>query len=239
MPGLPLDPAWKVPPSQRTAIVLVHGAVVNGWEMALLRRRLRRLGARVHQFQYRSMRIGLKENVQLLRRFIHATEGDVVHVVGHSMGGVLLRNAFEEHPDPRPGRLIAVGSPLLDCWVGHRVKALHGRAHFLVGKTVHDHIRQKPDPVWRGARDFGVVAGTYPFGIGRLFPGLPQPSDGVVLLEETRLRGIAGHVTYRINHFGLIASRRCFAQIAQFLATGAFAPVAQAEAMARPLETSA
>jgi hypothetical protein len=78
---------------------------------------------------------------------------------------------------------------------------------------------------WAGlfAIIFGVVAGTYPFGLGNLFGDLPGPSDGTVLLDETRLQGIAGHVSYRINHFGLLASRRCCAEIACFLATGRFA----------------
>jgi hypothetical protein len=138
------------------------------------------------------------------------------------MGGVLIRRVFEEHPDPRPGRLVAIGSPFLDCWVGHRVKALH---NYLLGKTVHDHITHPRDPVWRGARDFGVLAGTYPFGIGRLFPGLPSPSDGVVLWDETRLGNLTGHVTYRLNHFGMLFSTRCCMQTARFLATGKFAQV--------------
>jgi len=96
----------------------------------------------------------------------------------------------------------------------------------LVGQTVHEHITNLRDLVWRGTRDFGVVAGTYPFGIGAIFSSLPTPSDGVVLLEETKLQGIRDHVAYRINHFGLLASKRCAAQVAGFLATGKFEKVA-------------
>jgi len=67
------------------------------------------------------------------------------------------------------------------------------------------------------------MAGTFPFGIGAIFGDLPRLSDGVVLWEETRLPGITDHVTYHINHFGLLLSKRCTAQMARFLATGAFA----------------
>jgi pimeloyl-ACP methyl ester carboxylesterase len=214
------------PPSDaRAAIVFVHGAVVNGWEMAPLRRRFRRLGYEVRQFHYHSMLVGLDENVGRLEKFIRETEGDVVHVVGHSMGGVLARYAFERNPDPRPGRIVAIGSPLLDCWVGHRVSSLHRHGYCLLGKTVHDHILHPREPFWRGARDFGVIAGTYPFGIGAIFPSLPRPSDGVVLLSETQLQAITDHVTYRLNHFGMLLSSRCAAQTARFLALGAFTPV--------------
>ena len=191
--------------------------------MALLRRRLRRLGYRVRQFRYRSMMKGLDENARRLKAFLSATEGDSLHVIGHSMGGVLIREVFERDPDPRPGRLVAIGSPLVGCWVGRRVAGLHGRiGGCLVGRTVADYIARPGGEAWRGGRDFGVLAGTYPVGIGAVFRSHPRPSDGVVLLEETRLPGITDHVTFRLNHFGMLFSRRCCAQIARFLATGAF-----------------
>jgi len=223
MPVAWLNPKWSPPASARASIVFVHGAVVNGWEMALLRRRLRQVGYRTRQFHYRSMLRGIDDNAHQLKEFIRETDGDLVHVVGHSMGGVLIRQVFEQAPDPRPGRLIAIGSPFLDCWIGHRVNRLHHRiGPSLIGRTVADHMSRPRDPVWRGARDFGVIAGTYPFGIGAIFPSLPRPSDGVVLWEETRLQGIRDHVTYRLNHFGMLLARRCCTQITRFLATGAF-----------------
>ena len=220
------DPAWAPSSGSRATIVFVHGAIVRGWEMRLLRRRMQRLGYNVRQFRYRSMMLSLDENVRRLRKFVRETEGDIVHVVGHSMGGVLIRQVFEQYPDPRPGRLIAIGSPLLDCWVGRRFYRMHRRiGRLLIGRTVTDHISRLNDPVWRGARDFGVLAGTYRFGVGALFKSLPRPSDGVVLLNETRLQGIRGHTTIRLNHFGMLFSKRCFAQIARFLATGTFGEI--------------
>ena len=227
-----LDPEWGPPPSTRATVVCVHGAIVRGWEMRLLRKRLERLGYQVRQFRYRSMMLGLDENVARLGEFLRETDGDVLHVVGHSMGGVLIRHVFERYPDPRPGRLVAIGSPLLDCWVGRRFCRLHpviGR--LLIGKTVADHISRPVDPIWHGTRDFGVLAGTYRFGIGAIFKTLPRPSDGVVLLDETRLQGIRDRADYRLNHFGMLFSRRCCAQVARFLATGTFAPSVSRDAM--------
>jgi pimeloyl-ACP methyl ester carboxylesterase len=167
------------------------------------------------------MFVGLDENVERLGKFIAQTEAETVHVVGHSMGGVLTRRLFERSPDSRPGRLIAIGSPLVDCWVGRRFLRLHGTVgSWCVGRSVHDYISGSIDPVWRGTREFGVLAGTWPLGVGSLFHDLPGPSDGVVLLEETRLQGITDHATFRLNHFGMLFSRRCTAAIARFLETG-------------------
>jgi pimeloyl-ACP methyl ester carboxylesterase len=220
-----LDPAWAVPAGTNATIVFVHGALVRGWEMNILRRRMRKLGYQVRQFRYRSMLLRLEENAQKLKRFLNDTPGDVLHLVGHSMGGVLIRRVFEDDPDPRPGRLIAIGSPLLDCWVARRFQRMHRRVGpLLIGRTVTDHLARAPDPVWHGKRDFGILAGTYRFGVGAIFSTLPSPSDGVVLLEETMLKGIRDRADYRLNHFGMLFSRRCTAQIARFLATGRFEP---------------
>ena len=212
-------------PGENVTIVFAHGAIVNGWEMGLLRRRFARHGYRVRQFHWHSMVTGLEENAERLRDFLSGIEGDTLHVVAHSMGGVLTRRVFEAWPDRRPGRLVALGSPFLDCWAGRRCQLMSPRyGPNLMGRTVHDHINAPCDPVWRGQRDFGIIAGTFPLGVGTMFRDLPRPSDGVVLLKETQLEGAQGHVAYRLNHFGLLFSRRCFAQMARFLSTGRFAP---------------
>ena len=38
---------------------------------------------------------GLKENADRLSAFLKETAGETLHVVGHSMGGVLIRRVFE------------------------------------------------------------------------------------------------------------------------------------------------
>jgi pimeloyl-ACP methyl ester carboxylesterase len=221
MPDAPFDNHLR--PAPGTVIVFVHGAIVNGHEMLVLRRRLKRIGYGVRQFHWHSITAGLDSNLTRLSQFIARTEADTLHVVAHSMGGVLTRLLFERAPDSRPGRIVAIGSPLTDCWVGRRFVGLHPRiGPLLASRSVHDYLAEPIDPIWRGSREFGVLAGTYPFGIGALFRDLPTPSDGVVLLSETRLQGITDHVTFRLNHFGMLFSRRCAAEIARFLVTGKF-----------------
>jgi pimeloyl-ACP methyl ester carboxylesterase len=217
-----MDFSAPVYPPEKSTVILIHGAIVNQWTMMFLAARLRRAGWKVRLFAYRSMRVGLEENVRRLRAFIAETPGEVLHVVGHSMGGVLMRHVFEQEPAPRPGRLVAIGSPFLDCWVARRGEGLPG-GKLWMGQTVWDHLAGARDPVWRGRRDLGVMAGTFPLGLGSLFPGLPKPSDGVVLWKETRLEGMTAHLTFRLNHFGMLGSRRCADQIALFLYRGIFA----------------
>lgn len=222
LPTVP-DPSWRPDLARRVSVVLVHGAIVNGIELRLLRWRLECLGYHVRPFYYPSISRGLEENTEALARFVRETTGEALHVVAHSMGGILMRKIFEQSPDPRPGRLVAIGSPFLDCWVGRWVDRFHGRlGRFLPGKTVQDHIRGSRPVSWLGPRDLGILAGTFPLGAGTFLPRFPRPNDGTVLWEETRLVGVQDHITFHLSHFGMLLSRRCFAQIASFLATGRF-----------------
>ena len=211
-----------MPVTTGTVVVLVHGAIVSGHEMFPMRRRLQKMGYGTRQFHWRSIVGALEENLDKLAQFVASTEADTLHVVGHSMGGVLTRLLFERSPDPRPGRLVAIGSPLTDCWTGRKFGALHPTLPWLAGRAVRDYLAKEIDPVWRGKREMGVLAGTYPFGVGQVFRDFPTPSDGVVLLDETRLIGLTDHQSVRLNHFGMLLSKRCVASVARFLEGGHF-----------------
>ena len=101
----------------------------------------------------------------------------------------------------------------------------HRNAYWLTGRTARDHILEPRDPRWRGSRELGVLAGTFPLGVGSLIMGLPQPHDGVIRLEETRLEGMTDHLTCGLNHFGMLLSRKCAKQMVTFWNMGGFGGV--------------
>ena len=81
------------------AVVSVHGLWMRGASMAVLRRRLEAHGFGFHDFSYSSVTASLATNAAALAQFIERVPGDTVHLVGHSLGGVLdaLRGAGFEH----------------------------------------------------------------------------------------------------------------------------------------------
>lgn len=88
-------------PSYDRPVVLVHGYGHNrsGWH--LLNRSLRRAGfTSVHTFNYNPLRHDIPELARQLAARIELIRGvtgaDRVHVVGHSLGGILLRWYVEE-----------------------------------------------------------------------------------------------------------------------------------------------
>lgn len=189
------------------AVVLVHGLWMTGREMRVLGGRLEESGFRVRYFRYRSWRGGLAEAAESLRAFAEATGGERLHLVGHSLGGVVIAKMLEEAPPSRPGRVALLGSPMggsAAAGIVSRTRA--GR--WLVGGVIREGIVEHA-PRWPGGRELLVVAGDIPLGSGLLL-GLARPHDGVIRVEETRVEG-ARTVTVRASHVGLLLSRKVVA----------------------------
>ena len=71
-------------------------------------------------------------------------------------------------------------------------------------------------------REVGVIAGQVPLGLGRFFGRISEASDGTVAVAETRIAGLAGHVTVRASHSGLLFSATAAEQAIAFLRSGRF-----------------
>lgn len=204
----------------RETVILVHGIWMLGLEMKLLARRLRLAGYHVRQFRYPSIVGTMEQNVGALRRFVRESEGETTHFVCHSMGGLLTHRLFEECPDQRPGHVIALGTPFNGSWTAERLQRL-GLEKMTLGRTLLPLLAQRPVR-WTASRPLGIIAGTYPLGVGGLLGAIPGPHDGTVTVGETELEGASEHRCAGVNHFGLLVSRPVFGQITRFLRAGRF-----------------
>ncbi len=193
-------------------VILVHGLWMTGTEMRVLGGRLEESGFRVRYFRYRSWRGGLAQAAGALREFVEATEGERMHLVGHSLGGVVIAKMLDEVPLSRPGRVAMLGSPMRGS-AAARIMSRRRVGRWLVGGVIREGIVEHA-PTWPGGKELLVVAGDIPFGSGLLL-GLPKPHDGVILVEETRVEG-ARMVTVRASHVGLLLSRKVAALLAGY-----------------------
>ena len=81
-------------------------------------------GLDVHYFNYPSLKGTLDHNAKALFRFVDRLGKDGVHVVGHSLGGVVALRMLAKQTDAPAGRLVCLGSPL----TGSRAaEFLHGQ----------------------------------------------------------------------------------------------------------------
>jgi hypothetical protein len=68
----------------------------------------------------------------------------------------------------------------------------------------------------------GSLAGTRRFGLGAVLNDLQGANDGVVRVEETRLPGLADHLTLPVSHSGMLVSGEVARQCTAFLLDGTF-----------------
>jgi pimeloyl-ACP methyl ester carboxylesterase len=206
-------------PAEKDRVVLVHGLWVNRFVMLPFANRLERCGFDVATFGYRSVARGLRENARRLATLCEPTH-QRVHLVGHSLGGLLILAMLEAHPEVRAHRVVLAGSPYGDIASAHGIKRF-AWGHGALGKTIDDWL-QRPRPPLRPGVELGVIAGNVSFGLGRLFVGLPVPNDGVVRLEETRVPGAADSIVVPVSHSGMLLSSVVARATCDFLRSGKF-----------------
>ena len=213
-------------------MILVHGVWMVGAEMLWLAHSLRRAGfGPVRQFHYPSVRHGLGENARRLagfRRRVEARHGPA-HLVGHSLGGVVVWQLFHDHGGssaaPGGGRVVTLGAPFQGSATA-RFFLRRGRwGRFAVGACWRDEADHSPPTgrSWPGPAPLGILAGRVPVGVGALVGALPRPNDGVVALDETTLDGAKDRRVLGVNHVALTFAGVAVRQTAHFLAHGRFA----------------
>jgi len=201
-------------------VVLVHGLFMPAISMLALAWRLRRCGFRPVLFGYRARRAGVAGAAARLHAFAAGQPAETVHFVAHSLGGLVVRRLFEDHPDQRPGRVVTLGTPHGGSEVARRLAARRwGR--WLLGRSYAEGLSGAAAP-WDSCRELGVVAGSRPVGAGWLFASLPRPHDGTVALSETRLAGVSDQQVLPVSHTQMLVSAAVAEAVCRFLRHGRF-----------------
>jgi pimeloyl-ACP methyl ester carboxylesterase len=208
-----------------TVVVYVHGLWQRGAESLWLRRRLAlQLKAEARAFTYPSVTAEAAENARKLAETLTSIHANTLHLVGHSLGGLVILKAFEDgglEPKLPPGRIVLMGSPVGGSRAARNLAALpFGKA--IMGQVVREELLVQRERRWTGARQLGVVAGNVGFGVGRVTGPLGGPSDGTILIEETRLAGASDHTVLRVSHTGMLFAAAVARAAGIFLSTGRF-----------------
>jgi pimeloyl-ACP methyl ester carboxylesterase len=202
------------------SVVLVHGIWMRGVMLLPLAGRLRQRGFRTEGFDYASLMHGPGPSEDRLARRLRALGPGPVHLVGHSLGGLVALETFSRHAGLPPGRVVCLGSPLAGSAAARglsrrRLAPLLGRSAALL----HSGLPQLPP-----GREVGVVAGSLAVGLGHLFGRFHGPNDGTVAVSETLLPGLADHRVVPASHSGLVFSPVVADLVACFLRQGQFPP---------------
>ena len=199
-------------------VMLLHGLWLNRLAMQFLASKLQGAGFTAHTFGYPSMDEGLAENAASLAQAIKALPEGRIHLLGHSLGGLVILRYLQDASDGRLGRTVLLGSPVAGSQAGARVAA-HDLGRPLLGRSAA--LWETPQS-WTLRGEVGMIAGSDRFGLAQLFVSLPGDSDGVVTIEETRMAGLADHIVLPVSHSGMLFSGEVASQAANFLREGSF-----------------
>lgn len=203
------------------SVVLVHGLWLPGPELFFLRRKLQAAGFRTYRFSYRSVADDLDENAARLAAFIADLPSERLHVVGHSLGGIVILRLLERQPLTGGGRVVCLASPLTGTVAGQALAGYPGGSA-LLGRSMASFFTDGPVTRWSGAQELGLIAGDSPLGLGQFISSLPAPHDGTVAVEETRLEGATDHIVLPVSHLSMLCSGVVADQVVSFLNSGRF-----------------
>ena len=210
----------------KQTIVFIHGIWMPGNEMLFLKQNLSRYhGYKGQLFSYPSVTGTLDDNAQKLADFVHAQESENIHIVAHSLGGVLALRMLAMNDDMPAHRVVCLGSPLCGSRAAEGLSQQNW-AQVIMGHSLSAGVVEESVSVWAGdvtdRHEIGVIAGTKSIGLGKLFASFDGENDGTVAVAETRLAGIKDHICLPISHSGLVVSRDVVTQTAMFLERGEF-----------------
>ena len=201
-------------------MILAPGLWMPSGVFWLLAARLRRAGYAPHLFSYRG-RASFEANVERLARFARETLGPrAAHFIGHSLGGLLVLETLNRHPDIPVASALLLGAPVRGSLAGRRFgRARMGR--WMMGASVP--CWETRSARWTRAAPLGVLAGTVALGLGRTLGRLPGVNDGVVCVEETAVDGMAARTLVPQPHSLLPTSAAVARLTERFLRSGSFA----------------
>jgi hypothetical protein len=219
-------------------VVLLHGLGRGPASLTLLAGDLREAGYTVQNLSYPSQRLSIAELSERTlgpvlgpvgRAGRAAAEGGRVHLVTHSLGGILVRRWLRDHGAPPDlGRIVMLappssGSEIVDTLAGWRVyRRINGPAGIELG-TAPDQAPAGLGPLPPGV-EAGVIAGD--FSWNPIFSALlPGEDDGKVSVRRTHVDGEAAHLTLPYSHTWLMNRTETRRQVLEFLRRGRFAPM--------------
>jgi len=219
----------SVPTVSAGCVVLVHGLAGSGWNWVGMRQLLQRSGYHVVILDYPSRQQSIQMSAQALQPAIQQcvqTQHTPVHLVGHSMGGLLIRYYLQHYGATNIGRVVMLGTPNQGTELSdptaqqpyeRAVAGWLGPAVAQMTTDVDGFVARLPEP----SVPTGIIAG-YLTPVPWLNRRFNTANDGLVAVYSTRLSTMQDFVLIRSIHSSLPLNVDAQRQIGWFLATGRF-----------------
>lgn len=220
---------------QPNLVILIHGLHQVAFVMRPLAKRLQAQGFDTHQLSYRSMRDDIKTNSARLNAWLerHHHPDEPINLVGHSLGGLIIRDFVAHYPQWQIGRCVTLGTPHLGSVSGDYSWRL---LPAIVGKSYKQALDGTAPPLPDDI-ELGVIAGNKAQGLGQPILSYHNRKlrkadsdiedkslahDGTVYVTETQLMDATDHIILPVTHTGMLINKQVARQVIWFLEHGRF-----------------
>lgn len=211
--------------SEKESVILLHGLVRTERSMRYIAQALSNEGYFVVNIKYASTKYPIKVLAinAINNALAKCPQHSIINFVTHSMGGILLRQYLKEQSIKNIGRVVMLGPPNRGSQLVDYLskipgfKRINGPAGMALG-TVNDSL---PNTLGSVRFELGVIAGTRCINpVVSLM--LPRPNDGKVSVENTKIKGMAGHVVLPVTHTFMMKNKVVINHVICFLSKGVF-----------------
>lgn len=216
----------KLPPMSGKAVILIHGIGRSSKSFADMAKRMKKDGYTVVGFDYPSTQVPIPQCADYLHKVIQSLDGiESIDLVGHSMGGLVMRAYQMNHSCNRFRRGVMLGVPNKGAKMADLLKSnplfkmVLGPAGQQLATDDDGLINNLPTPSY----EFGVLAGgrSGPKGYNPILRG---DNDMTVTVASTRLPGAADFLLLPVIHSFLMSDERAINATISFLKSAQFDP---------------
>ena len=183
-------------------VVVLHGLYMSGFVMRPLCARLEKSGLKILNLTYNTLSPDRAAIFDKIDRFIG---GKPTALVCHSMGGLVARAYLEANSlqSRHVEKVITLGTPHKG---SHIAKQMQQKGfEMLLKNSVEFLLSENGD--WPFNAKLYSIAGDLSIGLMPLI-AKGSVSDGTVLIDETKLNGMAEHKVFHLSHTSMIYSRQ-------------------------------
>lgn len=211
--------------ASKDCVVLLHGLARTEKAMNKLEDALLKEGYTVINYGYPSTKFNIEtladDHIPLA--IAQCDESPKINFVTHSMGGIILRQYLEANEINKLNRVVMLGPPNKGSQVVDNLKNVPGFRLINGPAGVQLGTEETDIPASLGAAkgEVGVIAGTKTINL-ILSLYLPNPDDGKVSVENTKLDGMKEHITVNVSHPFLMKDDEVIGYVINFLERGEF-----------------
>jgi len=214
-------------PTSIECVILLHGLARTSSSMNDLQGELIEAGFVVAKIDYPSRKFTVEQlaapAIEKGLKLCQEQGAQKNHLVSHSMGGILFRQYVSDNGAEQFARTVMLAPPNKGSEAVDALRDvpgfdfLNGPAGLQMG-TDNTSLPLKLGPA---TSDVAVIAGTFSINL-MLSTFLPDPDDGKVSVESSRLDGMCAHLQVHVSHPFIMEDEEVMSETINYLKTGRF-----------------